>query len=44
MQQPLLVQSNLLQLVGQFVQIVIHLLGLQLLTDELLNAAPEKGQ
>lgn len=37
MQQPFLVQTNLLQLMGQFLQIVIHLLSPQLLTHQFLN-------
>lgn len=37
MQEPLLVQADLLQLVGQFLQVVVHLLGAQLFTDQLLK-------
>lgn len=37
MQQPFLVETDLLQLVGQFLQIIIHLLSPQLLTHKLLN-------
>lgn len=36
-QQPFLVQSNLLKLMGQFFQIIIHLLSPQLLAYKLLK-------
>lgn len=37
MQEPLFVQSNLFQLMGQFLKIIGHLLSPQLLTHKLLN-------
>lgn len=36
-QQPFLVQANLLQLMGQFLQVIVHLLSAQLLTHKFLN-------
>lgn len=37
MKQPLLVETNLLQLMSQFLQIIVHLLSSQFLTDKLLK-------
>ena len=37
MQQPFLVQANLLQLMSEFLQIIMHLLSPQLLTHKLLK-------
>lgn len=37
MKQPFLVETNLLQLMSQFLQIIVHLLSSQFLTDKLLK-------
>lgn len=42
MQQPFFVESNLLQLMGQFLQIIIHLLSPKLFTHKLLKHTQTK--